>query len=59
MKVYIYKIFNLVNKLYLDDYYFDLIEAVNELIYLDKRLGKGLHEIHKIQYTTVLILEDE
>lgn len=59
MKVYIFKIFNTVNKLYKESFYFTETEAVSELIYLDRHLGKGIHEIHKIHYTTIQVLEDD
>ncbi len=59
MKIFVYRIFNLVNKLYLYDYYLEPSEAVIALIALNRIGGEGLYEIHKIHYTTIQILEDD
>lgn len=59
MKVYVYRIFNLINKLYLYDVYLESVDAVYALIDLERKGGKGIYEIHKILYTTIQVLEDD
>lgn len=59
MKIYVYRIFNLVNKLYLYDYYLDPNEAVMDLIALNRKGGDGLYEIHKTHYCDIIDLTEE
>lgn len=59
MKVYVFRIFNLINKLYLYDVYLESVDAVYALIDLNRKGGEGMYEIHKIHYTTIQVLENE
>lgn len=59
MKIYVYRLFNLVNKLYLYEVYLSSVDAVYALIDLNRKGGEGMYELHKIHYTTIQVLEDE
>ena len=59
MKIYVYKIFNLINKLYLYSIYLDQYDAIYALIALERKGGKGLYEIHKTHYCDIIDLTED
>lgn len=59
MKVYVFKIFNLINKLYLYSIYLDQSDAIYALIDLNRKGGEGLYEIHKTYYCDIIDLTEE
>lgn len=59
MKIFVYRIFNLVNKLYLYEVYLESVDAVCALIDLNRKGGEGLYEIHKTHYCDIIDLTEE
>ena len=59
MKVNVYRIFNLVNKLYLYEVYLEAYEAIYALIDLNRKGGLGIYEIHKTHYCDIIDLTDD
>lgn len=59
MKVFTYRIFNLVNKLYLHEIYLEASDAIYALIALNRKGGGGIYEIHKTYYCDIIDLTDD
>lgn len=59
MKIYVFRIFNLINKLYLYDVYLESVDAIYALIALNRKGGEGLYEIHKTYYCDIIDLTEE
>lgn len=59
MKIYVYRIFNLVNKLYLYNIYLDQSDAIYALIKLNRKGEEGIYEIHKTYYCDIIDLTEE
>ena len=59
MKVFTYRIFNLINKLYLYEIYLEASDAIYALIALDRKGGEGIYEIHKTYYCDIIDLTEE
>ena len=59
MKIYVYRIFNLVNKLYLYDVYLESVDAIYALIELNRKGGEGLYEIHKTYCCDIIDLTED